>query len=663
MSFSLTAQALPVVAVLCGLAVVRLRRNQVTPVCADCIVAAWCLAALFAKQVTLLDQVGVPLHSPTLWGLALSSTLPTGLIFLIPGFRRRATLTWLTVFGVTLLMVGDRLYYAWFEDMLSAVSWPAIVQIGTLRGSLFELSRVADAWAFVDLALALVLLRNLRRPNPEQRTWAHVITTAAVLAVTVGVSGTTVAAAVSADRAIVTQRFSNLTLVERVGPLPFHALDLWLVSRRALAREFVTDQVFEETLSWLRERAPLRAGTGPWFGAGQGKNLIVIQVESLQQPVVDLRVNGLYVMPNLRRISQEGVSFTNVSDQTDQGRSSDADWLMLTSQLPESQGAAAFTHEANHLVGLPSLLASRGYDSFSAVPFTPSFWNRRVMHQNLGFFRSYFADGFSPGPVIGWGLNDRDFLQQMVPRLVAARKPVAAWLITLSLHYPFDDFPAAHKTMDLRPWDDTSFGNYLHAMHFFDDALGEFVDALRGAGLLDNSVLVVTGDHSAGLRWQPEVAHALGFPNDLAHWTAAERVPLAIRIPGSRPVRIDRPVGQLDFAPTILGILGIDAAPMPFVGRNQLGQPGDEPIIHRKGGWVDASHLFLLRGPSHGSHCYDVRTLTDVPVAECDAGNALATRKALMPRRIQEFDLQQRLFARLQAELAPSRVPPVAAAK
>ena len=66
----------------------------------------------------------------------------------------------------------------------------------------------------------------------------------------------------------------------------------------------------------------------------------------------------------------------------------------------------------------------------------------------------------------------------------------------------------------------------------------------------------------------------------------------------------DVPAGQTDFAPTLLALIGIDAAPLPYVGRNLLGG-SDAPVVRPYGDWLDAHHLFL----AHGAHarCYDVR--------------------------------------------------------
>jgi lipoteichoic acid synthase len=618
----------------------------------DSVLICWSVVAFLAHQTSFMLDAHLAWKSSAVWGVLLGGAGPAMVLLLLPSRRWRAVVAWLIVAASSMLLIVDHLYFAWFGDMFPAVALLAIRQVSGITDMAQEWTTFRDFWDFIELVLILpvVIAEWRNREATGARAWRYWALGVATLVA--ALSGWQTTAAIRADPSIVTQRFSNLSLVEQIGPLPFHALDGWLLMARTLETRLVSEATFEEELDWLKARAPQRAGTGPWFGAATGKNLIVIQVESLQEPVVNLQINGRDVMPNLRKLAAQHLYFSNMIDQTDEGRTSDAEWSLLASQFPERQGAAAFANEGNHLVGLPSVLASRGYQSLSAVPFSPGFWNRRVMHPNLGFFRSYFAGDFAPGESIGWGLNDHDFLQQMIPRLAATRQPFIAWLITLSLHYPFGEFPASHKELDVTPWEGQSFGNYLHGMHYFDRALGEFLDGLAREGLLEKSVIVVTGDHSAGFRWQPEIAHALGFSNDIAHWTAAERVPMMVRVPGAAAQVVTRPAGQVDFAPTILNLLGIDASSLPYVGRNMLGSPGEEPIIRRKGSWVTERHLFLLRGPANGSHCYDRKTLLDVPLADCEAESATALRKALLPRRISELDLQQRLYSRMAADVA-----------
>ena len=215
-------------------------------------------------------------------------------------------------------------------------------------------------------------------------------------------------------------------------------------------------------------------------------------------------------MPHLRRWTADSLRFTNVTDQTSEGRTSDAEFTTMTSLLPLDHGAVAFRFPGNHYAALPRVLAEHGYTTLSAVPFEPGFWNRQVMHPAYGFQHSLFEPDFQMTEQIGWGLNDRDFLQQMVPRLEQLPRPFAAWLITLSLHHPFEAFPDAHKVLKLGALEGTSFGNYLHTMRFFDQALEDFRTALARDGLLDDSLVVVFGDHDAGFARDAALARTIG---------------------------------------------------------------------------------------------------------------------------------------------------------
>ena len=398
---------------------------------------------------------------------------------------------------------------------------------------------------------------------------------------------------------------------------------------------------------WFDSRRNLRAIGGPQAGAARGANLIVIQVESLQEFAVDYVIDGQEVMPHLRRWGG-GIRFVNVTDQTNQGRTSDAEFATLTSLLPLDRGAVAFQYPANHYVALPAVLAEHGYATLSAVPFEAGFWNRAVMHPWYSFRRSLFERDFTLTEQIGWGLNDRDFLQQMVPRLAAMPQPFAAWLITLSLHHPYDDFPAQHKTLRIGGLEGTSFGNYLHTMHFFDEAFDAFLRSLAADGLLERSVVVVFGDHDAGFSHDDATARLVGIGRTDAAWAAADRIPWFVRLPGrdgDGPRIDDVPAGQTDFAPTLLGLLGIDAAPLPYMGRNVLNAPDDTPVLRPYGDWIDRGHLFIAsRSAAAPAACF---TADGAPLDlhACDRGREAAFSARSVARIVVTADLQSRLRA------------------
>jgi phosphoglycerol transferase MdoB-like AlkP superfamily enzyme len=293
------------------------------------------------------------------------------------------------------------------------------------------------------------------------------------------------------------------------------------------------------------------------------------------------------------------------------------------------------------------VLTEHGYATLSAVPFESGFWNRRVMHPSYGFTQSLFEPDFELTEQIGWGLSDRGFLQQMAPRLAGLPRPFAAWLITLSLHHPFDDFPDKHKVLKLGPLEGTSFGNYLHTMRFFDQAFAEFKTALAQEGLLDESVLVVFGDHDAGFQQDSSLAATIGIGSDGASSELNDRVPFLVRLPRSATGRngvVPLAAGQTDFAPTLLGLLGIDAAQLPYIGRNLLGEPDDSPVLRPYGDWLDGTHLFLDRGASDRNRtCYAWAKGRFVNDSACRAGNVSARRTRDVARLVVRGDLQQQL--------------------
>ena len=163
-------------------------------------------------------------------------------------------------------------------------------------------------------------------------------------------------------------------------------------------------------------------------------------------------------------------------------------------------------------------------------------------------------------------------------------------------------------------------------MRFFDEALDAFTRALARDRLLDDTMVVVFGDHDAGFPRDP------GKDDELA-WALKDRVPLFVRLPAGVPAALrgtrEIAAGQTDFAPTFLALLGIDPAPLPYMGRNLLGAPDDPPVLRPYGDWLDAAHLFISHTGDHGHACYDIAARASIAMNACDEPNVRArTSKA-----------------------------------
>jgi lipoteichoic acid synthase len=630
----------------------------------------WCGATLTAKPLILVHTALLEPTAVAYWLIvAVAVLVPALALFLLPQRWRPWALLGIGFF-CSLLILADVVYYRFFGDVLSTPAMLAARQTGHVWGSIGSLFTPGLVWLVADWPIAFWLAARLSRRTvaaPPESPRARIPMAVGAAAVALLVSGAVLAVPRVLASTPLDQMFRARAVVEQLGPFGYHTYDAWNYARSRWFRRPATAAQIDEAAAWLRERAPLRAGASA-FGAARGLNLIVVQVESLQDFAVDFTVGGQEVMPHLRRWTSDSLRFTNVTDQTSEGRTSDAEFTTMTSLLPLYHGAVAFRMPGNHYTALPDVLTEHGYSTLSAVAFEAGFWNRQVMHPAYGFQNSLFEPDFQMTEQIGWGLNDRDFLKQMVPHLEQLPRPFGAWLITLSLHHPFESFPNTHKVLKLGALEGTSFGNYLHTMRFFDQALADFKDALERDGLLDSSLIVVFGDHDAGFARDPSLARTIGIGSDDVAWTLNDRVPLFIRVgraggageaggaaqageageAGRELIGVrTMPAGQTDFAPTILSLLGIDPAPLPYIGRNLLGADGDRPVPRPYGDWLDARHLY--RAGSVDTSCYDLVKHAIVAPMECAVETARARRAGELSRLIVLDDLQLQLRTLLAA--------------
>jgi arylsulfatase A-like enzyme len=158
----------------------------------------------------------------------------------------------------------------------------------------------------------------------------------------------------------------------------------------------------------------------------------------------------------------------------------------------------------------------------------------------------------------------------------------------------------------------------------------------------------VFGDHDAGFVRDAGIARAIGVGDTDAAWALNDRIPLFIRVPRAAGNGLigerRRLAGQTDFAPTLLALLGVDPAALPYVGRNLLGVDDDSPLPRPYGDWRDSRYLSMAGRA--GAVCYDATRQAAVDLRACAAADASARRARAVSRLIVVEDLQQRFLAR-----------------
>lgn len=308
-------------------------------------------------------------------------------------------------------------------------------------------------------------------------------------------------------------------IVMRFGIYIYQANDVIISVQPKINSMFGYDKAYKEFTEYFAEEKPVH--TNEYTNMYAGKNVIVIHAESMMTNAMYQTFNGQEVTPNLNKLAKSGLFFSNFYSQVSVGTSSDSELTYNTTLMPTKSGTAFVSYSDKTYISTPKLLSEKGYYTFSMHANTASFWNRQVMHKTLGYDRFYSKSDYEVDKenVIGLGLADKNFFAQSLEKLEKINQENKNWyglLIMLTNHTPFSDvdkygeFPVdiietvtkedGSQEQIIHPYmEGTKLGNYFKSIHYADAALGEFMAGLEEKGLLDNSIVVLYGDHDARL--------------------------------------------------------------------------------------------------------------------------------------------------------------------
>ncbi len=136
-------------------------------------------------------------------------------------------------------------------------------------------------------------------------------------------------------------------------------------------------------------------------------------------------------------------------------------------------------------------------------------------------------------------------------------------------HVDYGDMSKA----SLAPQIDQLKNRYTNAAHWIDQQLGRVYASLEKNQLLDNTIIIVTGDHGEEFLEQGFWGHNSTFVEEQTH------TPMVVWMPGRAPAEINRLTSHMDIGTTLLQALGapanaegyslgrnlFDASPRPYI--------------------------------------------------------------------------------------------------
>ncbi len=438
-----------------------------------------------------------------------------------PKYRFPYLFIWTIVF--TAICFINSIYFT-FYDSFASFSMLALTQyIGevgdAVTENVFQAKDLIYLWAPI---LLIAMHRHLKKkkhyelPESKMRRKKRFLKTIVTSVILAAIFILTMS---SLDIGRFSKQWDRKYVVERFGIYTYQLNDLIKSIEPQINSVFGYDQAKKDFVEYFEDRN--EQSDNEYTNIFEGKNVIAIHAESIQNFLIDLTFNGEEVTPNLNKLAHEGLYFSNFYSQVSVGTSSDTELTLATSLMPTKNGTAFVSYADRTYISMYQLLKEKGYYTFSMHANTADFWNRRIMHQNLGYECFYSKKDYevTEENTIGLGLSDKSFFAQSVPKIKEINEqgqPYYGTLIMLTNHTPFSETDKYGEfDVDIKetitkedgteevishPYmEGTKLGNYFKSVHYADAALGEFLAELDANGLLENTVFVLYGDHDARL--------------------------------------------------------------------------------------------------------------------------------------------------------------------
>lgn len=314
--------------------------------------------------------------------------------------------------------------------------------------------------------------------------------------------------------------------------------------------------------------------TNDYTGLFEGYNLIYICAEAFSGWACNEQAT-----PTLYKMAHNGIVLNNFYNSF-KNTTTNGEYAFATSMWPDTSRRAdcgkavgSFPQSATRYMpqGLGKLFTSVGASAYAFHNYNGSYYSRNVSWPNLGY-ECYFK-GKGMKFTTTWPASDLEMMEQSVDKYIADEQ-FNAYYMTFSGHGPYNEENCIYrKNIDAVKallGEDTKLGDmakgYLACQYELDKAMEYLLNELDKAGKLENTVIVIVGDH------YPYYVNTKTARNQLAGYKYDMDLGLyestcIIYCAGlETPVETDTFCCNVDILPTILNLFNI-----PFESRVMMG--------------------------------------------------------------------------------------------
>ncbi len=349
-----------------------------------------------------------------------------------------------------------------------------------------------------------------------------------------------------------------------------------------------SDENVQEIYKYLQNKEV--TNKNEYTGIYKGKNLIFILAEGFNSIAVDPTLT-----PTLYKLIHEGLDFTNYYSPVFLSTTG-GEFQAMTSLIPTQEILGMWRNNNPYLpYALGNAFQKIGYHTSSYHNWSYKYYDRDSTMSTLGF-DNFLAcgNGLENRMDCTWLPSDVDLINSTFDDY-KKNEPFLTYYITVSGHAPYNfngGNSIAQKNESLvedLPYSD-SVKSYLASQLELENALTTLINQLKKNKILDDTVIVLTGDHYPYTLSTDEINEISSYERD--EIIEVNHSNLIIWNNKNEHKVIDKVSSQLDVLPTILNLFGIDYDSRLFVGKDIFSDAEGFAIFSNRS-WISDKGFYL----------------------------------------------------------------------
>ena len=465
---------------------------------------------------------------------------------------------------VTLIIYADYLYYTYATNFLSLYQLENLKYSKEIASGIFCIIDIKQILIFFIDNIAIIFYGIFTHTKFRNSYYNHKILKTIIIIIIIILNIYVIKSKINGIYS--SKGYNKSLIVQDASIYYYHYEDAKDYIFSLTAKEKINQERIEDIYVNIIDKKEKQT---QYTGFAKECNVIILQLESLNEYVINKKINGKEITPNLNKFFNENIYCSDMYNQG-MGTTADSEFEMENSLYPLENGYVFQKYYNNEWLDIFSELRRNGYYTSFMHPNTSTFWNREEVYKK-GYNIDEYNDinMFQNIERAGEFYSDEGFLTKAIDIMSNYENKFCTTLVSVTTHIPFylDGISNLHQKLtitqeDLNIFEDETYKNYLLSCNFVDYAFGKFLEGIENEGFLENSILIVYGDHGAGISTESDIKKLYNDNNleytEFEEKTKGVHIPFGIKIPNMQDsINIRRSVSKIDIKPTILDLLGI----------------------------------------------------------------------------------------------------------